>query len=50
MAFDRFKSISHAVKKAGETVASTVTGAAATVLQAGSGVAQSGGHFVSRIT
>ncbi len=47
MAFDPFKSVSHAVKKAGETVASTVTSAATTMLHVGSGFAQSGGHFVS---
>ncbi len=47
MAFDPFKSIYHAVKKAGETVASTVTSGATTMLHMGSSVAQSGGHFVS---
>ncbi len=47
MVFDPFKSVSHAVKKAGEAVASTVTGSATTMLHMGSGVAQSGGHFVS---
>ena len=47
MAFDPFKSINHAVKKAGETVASTVTGAATTMLHISSDVARSGGHFVS---
>jgi hypothetical protein len=47
MAFDPFKSISRTVKKAGETVASTITSAATTMLHVGSGVAQSGGHFVS---
>jgi len=44
-----FKGISHAVKKAGESVASGVTGAGATLLQTVSGAAQSGGHFVSRV-
>jgi len=47
VAFDPFKNITHAVKKAGETVASTVTSAAATIVNVGSDVAQSGGHFVS---
>jgi hypothetical protein len=48
MASNPFKGISHAVKKAGETVASTVTGAGATLLHTASGATQSGGHFVSR--
>ncbi|MGD0886852.1 MAG: hypothetical protein ABSA46_18580 [Thermodesulfovibrionales bacterium] len=47
MAFDPFKSVGHAVKKAGETVASTVTSTATTMLHMSSGVAQSGGQFVS---
>ncbi|HET6513892.1 MAG TPA: hypothetical protein VFG09_01940 [Thermodesulfovibrionales bacterium] len=49
MAFDPFRSVSDAVKKAGKTVASSVTGAATTMLHVGSGVAQSGGHFVSDV-
>jgi LysM repeat protein len=47
MAIDPLKGISHAVKKAGETVASTVTSAATTMLHMSSDVAQSSGHFVS---
>lgn len=47
MTFDPLKSIGHAVKKAGETVASTVTSAAANMLHMSSDVAQSSGHFVS---
>ncbi len=47
MVSDPFKSITDAVKKAGETVAATVTTTATTVLHMASGTAQSGGHFVS---
>jgi hypothetical protein len=47
MAIDPLKEISHAVNKAGETVASTVTSAAATMLHMGSDVAQFSDHFVS---
>ena len=47
MAIDPLKGISHAVKKAGEAVASTVTSATKTMLHMGSGVAQFSGHFVS---
>ena len=47
MEIDPLKGISHAVKKAGETVESTVTSAATTMLHIGSDVAQLSGHFVS---
>ena len=47
MAIDPLKGISHALKKAGETVASTVTSAATTMLHMSSDVAQFSGHFVS---
>ena len=47
MGWNPFKSIGHAVEKAGETVASTVTSAATTVSQTTSAAAQSAGHFVS---
>ncbi len=43
-----FEDISHAVKKAGEAVASGVTGAGAILQHTASGAAQSGSHFVSR--
>ena len=48
MESNSFKGIGHAVKKAGEAVASSITGARATLLHTVSGAAQSGGHFVSR--
>jgi hypothetical protein len=48
MVSDPFENITHAVKKAGETVASTVIGAATTVLHVVSDAAQSGGPFVSK--
>ncbi len=48
MASNLFQGVSHAVKKAGEAVASTVTGAGATLLHTTAGAVQSGGHFVSR--
>jgi hypothetical protein len=48
MASNPFKGISHAVKKAGEAFASSVTGAGAALLHTASEAAQSVGHFVSR--
>jgi hypothetical protein len=48
MVSNPFKGLSHAVKKAGKAVASSVIGAGAGLLHTASEAAQSGSHFVSR--